>query len=74
MSISEEIDVGGARGNEGGGPWGTSASARFFSCAAGAGVIGTAGVGSSGVDFRLDEEGLFPFGLWCCKQNITFLL
>lgn len=68
VSIWGDKGAGGARGNEGGGPWGTSASARFFSCTAGAGVVGIAGSGSSGVDFTLDDDGLLPLTLWLWNE------
>jgi len=75
VSIWGDSGAGGARGREGGGPWGTSASGRFLSCTAGAGVVGTAGRGSSGVDFTLEDDGLLwfcPLALWLC--NVKYLL
>ena len=65
--IGAEIGVergvaGGTRGRDGIGPRGMSASGLFLSWRAGAGVVGTAGDGSSGVDFTLEEdEGRLPF-------------
>jgi hypothetical protein len=63
VSFWGERGADGALGNDGGGPRGTSASGRFLSSKAGASVVGTAGNGSSGVDFTLDEDGRLPFTL-----------
>ena len=63
MGVSSWGDSWGDLGKDGGGPLGKSASGRFLSCIAGAGVVGTTGNGSSGVDLTLDEDNRLPFTL-----------
>jgi len=45
-----------------------------LSCTAGAGVVGTAGKGSSGVDFTLEDDGLLPLNLLFCNEKFVFYM